>query len=65
MKRRTLLKAMSSLGVLPALSYSALSRGVVDGGHEGPLLLQVHVVGALPLDVPGHACGVLLARGAD
>ena len=45
MKRRTLLKAMSSLGVLPALSYSALSRGVVDGGHEGPLLLQVHAEG--------------------
>ena len=45
MKRRTLLKAMSSLGVIPALSYSGLSRGIVDGGHEGPLLLQIHAEG--------------------
>ena len=45
MKRRTLLKAMSSLGVIPALSYPALSRAVVDGGHEGPLLLQIHAEG--------------------
>ena len=45
MKRRTLLKAMSSLGVIPALSYSSLSRAIVDGGHEGPLLLQIHAEG--------------------
>jgi len=45
MKRRTLLKAISSLGVIPALSYSGLSRGIVDGGHEGPLLLQIHAEG--------------------
>ena len=42
MKRRTLLKAMSSLGVIPVLNYPGLSRAVVDGGHEGPLLLQIH-----------------------
>ena len=39
------MKAISSLGVIPALSYSGLSRGIVDGGHEGPLLLQIHAEG--------------------